>query len=123
MSTVVEAVYSQPGQAEEYVPLKSDLQGNLSVDTLMGLGLARQLAAGAASVSTALTTTCRRVSVTARLADIRFVVGTGALTASATSHYIAMGERLDFDVPANANLAVIRAGTADAVLEVSELVA
>jgi hypothetical protein len=91
------------------------------VDTLAAVGVARQLAAGAATANTALTATARRISIHARLADIRYAIGTGAQTASATSHYIAMGERLDLDVPASAQIAVIRAGTTDAVLEVSEL--
>jgi hypothetical protein len=93
----------------------------MPVDTLAALGVARQLAAGAASANTALTTTCRRVSIHARTADIRYVIGTGAQTASATSHFIAAGERLDLDVPASAQIAVIRAGSTDGVLELSEL--
>jgi hypothetical protein len=91
------------------------------VDTLASIGSAKQLAAGATSASTALTATCRRVSIHARLADIRYAVGTGTQTASATTHFIAMGERLDFDVPASAQIGVIRAGTVDGVLEVTEL--
>ncbi len=97
------------------------IAGLVPVDTLAAVGVARQFAAGAASANNALTTTCRRVSIHARLAEIRYAIGTGAQTASATSHYIAMGERLDLDVPASAQIAVIRAGTTDAVLEVSEL--
>jgi hypothetical protein len=93
----------------------------LPVDALAALGVARQLAAGAASANTALTTTCRRVSIHARTADIRYVIGTGAQTASATSHFIAAGERLDLGVPASAQIAVIRAGSTDGVLELSEL--
>jgi hypothetical protein len=93
----------------------------LPVDTLAALGVARQLAAGAASANTALTTTCRRVSIHARTADIRYVIGIGAQTASATSHFIAAGERLDLDVLASAQIAVIRAGSTDGVLELSEL--
>lgn len=103
------------------VPSTQATPGLLPVDTLGSMGASRQLAAGATSASTALTTTTRRVSVYARLSDIRFAVGTGAQTASSTSHYIASGERLDFDVPASAQIAVIRAGSTDAVLEVSEL--
>jgi hypothetical protein len=95
--------------------------GFLPVDTLGVLGVARQLAAGALSANTVLTTTTRRVSVHARTADIRFAVGAGAQTASATSHYIAAGERLDFDIPASAQIAVIRAGATDGTLELSEL--
>jgi hypothetical protein len=97
------------------------IAGLLPVDTLAAVGVARQLAAGAANANTTLTATARRISIHARLADIRYAIGTGAQTATATSHYIAMGERLDLDVPASAQIAVIRAGTTDAVLEVSEL--
>ncbi len=97
------------------------IPGLVPVDTLAAVGVARQLAAGAASANTALTTTCRRVSIHARLAEIRYAIGTGAQTASATSHYIATGERLDLDVPASAQIAVIRGGATDGILEVSEL--
>ena len=96
--------------------------GLLPVDTLATVGVARQLAAGAASANTTLTTTARRITIHANGAAIRYAIGTGAQTASATSHYIASGERLDWDVPANAQIAVIRAGATDGVLEVSEMV-
>ena len=85
-------------------------------------GIARQLVAGAASANTALTASCRHISILATGSDIRFVIGIGAQTASATSHLIAVGERLDLRVPANANIAVIRAGTINGVLEVMELI-
>jgi hypothetical protein len=96
--------------------------GLLPVDTLASVGVARQLAAGATSANTALTTTCRRISICAQTANIRFAIGTGAQTASGTSHFIQSGERLDLDVPANAQIAVIRAGSTDGTLELSELV-
>jgi hypothetical protein len=107
---------------QDRLPSAFRTPGLLSVDTLATLGVARQLAAGATTVNTALTTTCRRVSIHARTADIRYVIGTGAQTASATSHFIAAGERLDLDVPASAQIAVIRAGSTDGVLELSELI-
>jgi hypothetical protein len=92
------------------------------VEPLGTPGVARQIAAGAASVNTLLTSTCRRISIHARSADIRYAVGSSAQTANAaTSHFIAAGERLDIDVPATPNIAVIRAGTSDGVLEVTEL--
>lgn len=93
------------------------------VETLGAVGVSRQLAAGAASANTALTTTCRRISIYARLADIRYTIGSSSQTANAsTSHWINNGERLDVVVPATPNIAVIRAASADAVLEVTELV-
>ena len=127
MSTVIEGVYKQSGQADVYLPFKCDSDGNMSVDTLAGVGIARQLAAGASSTSVALTTTCRRISITARTADVRYAVGVGAQTATTTSgqttsHFIAMGERLDIDVVPGSTIAAIRAGSVDGSLEISELV-
>ena len=79
------------------------------------------LPATATSANTALTTTCRRASIYARNGDIRYMVGTTPQTASATSHFIASGERLDIALPPNANIAVIRDGSTDGILCVSEL--
>jgi hypothetical protein len=85
--------------------------------------VARQLAAGAATANTALTSTVRRISMRAVGANIRFAIGSGAQTANAdTSHFIADGERLDFAVPAASQIAVIRDASTDGVLEVTELV-
>lgn len=98
------------------------IPGLLPVDTLGQAGVARQLAATATSASTALTTTCRRVSIYANGIAIRYSIGTGTQTASATSHFIGANERLDLDVPANAQIGVLRVGSTDGVLEVTELV-
>jgi hypothetical protein len=85
-------------------------------------GVARQLAAGSSSANTALTATCRRVSLRAVSADIRFEIGSTAQTASATtSHFIAQNERLDFAVPETPNIALIRDASADGTLELTEL--
>lgn len=92
------------------------------VEPLGQPGVARQLSVTSSSANTALTTTCRRISVFARGADIRFAIGSTSQTASSTSHYIANGERLDLVVPATPNIAVIRAGSIDGTLEVMELV-
>lgn len=84
--------------------------------------VARQLSAGSASANTALTSTCRRISVRAVGADIRYAIGSTPQTASATSHFIANGERLDLAVPAAPNIAVIRNATTSGTLEVTELI-
>lgn len=87
--------------------------------------VAWQLAVTTASASQALTSTCRRISIRARGCDMRYVVGTGAQTASATtSHFIGQDERLDIAVPANAVIAAIResAATANGSLAITELV-
>jgi hypothetical protein len=93
-----------------------------SVEPLGQPILARQLPAGSTSANTALTPTCRRASMLARDADIRYAIGSTAQTANAsTSHLIPKGERLDVELPVSPNIAVIRAGGVDGTLEVSEL--
>ncbi len=93
-----------------------------NVEILGKPGIAHQLAAGAASANYALTAGVFRISMRAVGADIRFAIGQGAQTASASnSHFIANGERLDFAITNGANIAVIRDDTTDGVLEVTEL--
>ena len=83
---------------------------------------ARQLAAGASSANTALSAGIYRISMRAVGADIRFELGMGAQTANATtSNFIADGERLDFACASGSQIAVIRDGTDDGVLELTEL--
>jgi hypothetical protein len=97
---------------------------SLERGTIEPLGIpavARQLAAGATSANTALTSTVRRISVHARGGNIRYSIGSASQTASGTSHYIAQGERLDLCVPATPNIGVIRADATDCTLEVTEL--
>ena len=91
------------------------------VEPLGKPGLARQLAAGSTTSNTALTAGVFRISMRAVGADIRFSIGDSAQTATASSHFIANGERLDFAVPNTANIAVLRNGTTDGTLEVTEL--
>ena len=84
---------------------------------------AKQLVAGSASSNTVLTSTVSRISMRAVGADIRFSVGVGTQTANGnTSNFIANGERLDFAVPVGANIAVIRDGTVNGTLELTELI-
>jgi hypothetical protein len=85
-------------------------------------GVARQLVAAGTSSNTALTTTISRISIRAVGADIRYAVGSVSQTATATSHFIANGERLDIAVPQNANIAVLRNATTSGTLEVTELI-
>lgn len=84
-------------------------------------GVARQLTAGATSANTALTATCRRVSMRASNASLRFEVGSSSQTANAsTSHYLNVNERIDIALPATPNIAIIRDDATDAVLELTE---
>ena len=91
------------------------------VEPLGQAGLARQLTAGSTTSNTALTAGVFRISMRAVGADIRFSIGTGTQTATTSSHFIANGERLDFAVPPGANIAVLRNGTTNGTLEVTEL--
>ena len=91
------------------------------VEPLGQAGLARQLTAGSTTSNTALTAGVFRISMRAVGADIRFSIGTGTQTATTSSHFIANGERLDFALPPGANIAVLRNGTTDGTLEVTEL--
>lgn len=101
------------------------LAGVLRVEPLGQPGESRPTAATTTSANKVLTTTCRRISITAEGCKMRYAVGNAVQTAIATtSHMIRDGERLDIAVPLNGNIAVIRdsAATADGVLEISELI-
>ncbi len=113
---LTKAVWGPTGEANQ-----TSKDRPMPVDTLARVGVSRQLAAGAASANTALTATARCISIFARLANIRYAIGSAAQTATATSHYIAIGERLDIELPGTANIAVIRADGVDGVLELSEM--
>lgn len=94
-----------------------------NVEPLGAPGVARQLSAGVSSANTALTDGVYRVSIRAIGADIRFEIGSGAQTANATtSHFIGRNERLDFAVPLDPNIAIIRDASADGTLELTELI-
>ena len=103
-----------------------NVPNNRYVDRVEPLGtpsVARQLTAGSTSASTALTSNISRLSIRCRNADVRYVVGIGTQTASAsTSHFIANGERIDIAVPIGATIGYIRAGSTDGILEITELV-
>lgn len=95
---------------------------SVDVEPLGIPAVARQLSAGSSSANTALTSTCRRISIKAIGADIRYAIGSSSQTASATTHFIGNGERLDLAVPATPNIAVIRNGSANGTLELTELI-
>ena len=119
---LVDVQITGPVDIGSEVEIKNDSGNPVPTEPLGRVGVARQLAAGSASANTALTTTCRRVSMRAVGADIRYAIGSSSQTASGTSHLIANGERLDVAVPETPNIAVIRAGSTNGTLEVSELI-
>ncbi len=94
--------------------------GYVPVDSLGVLGAAKSVAMGSASANVALTSTTRRVSIHATVAGF-YAVGTGAQTASATTHYIGAGERLDFNIAGSSQIAAIRSGSTDGTLYITEL--
>lgn len=95
------------------------------VNTLMDIGAAKRVAAGAVTANVAIAAEARAVSIHARGGAIRYAVGTAeAIAASATtSHYLAQGERAEFMVSDPCWIAAIRGSDAgaDGVLEITEL--
>jgi hypothetical protein len=94
----------------------------LPIEPLGQAGVARKLTADASSANTALTSTCKRITMRAVTADIRYSIGTTSQTATTNSHFIASGERLDLAVPLGANIGVIRDAATSGTLELTELV-
>ena len=130
MADLVDAVrVNKPNTPDElgdlYFPKTQAISGvdgaSIDVEPLGLPTVARQISAGSSSANTALTSTCRRISIKAIGADIRYAIGSTSQTASATTHFIGNGERLDLAVPETPNIAVIRGGSTDGTLELSEL--
>ena len=89
-------------------------------------GTPRQLAITTTSASVALTSTVRRISITARGSDMRYVIqaGSAPTAVAGTSHWIWERERLDFAVSASSYIAaIIATGSAatTGTLEITEL--
>jgi hypothetical protein len=93
------------------------IPGLLPVDTLGTPGVPRVQATSGTAANITLTSTCRRVSMFATQGAWYSISG----TATATSHYIGAGERLDFDVPASTAISVLRE-TTDGSIRITELV-
>jgi hypothetical protein len=98
--------------------------GRVPVEPLGVPGVARQVSATSSNTNTVLTVGVARISIHCRGANCRYLVGTSAQTANATtSHFVADGERIDIDVPATPNIAFIRdlAATSNGSIEITEL--
>jgi hypothetical protein len=92
-----------------------------TLTSVFELGTARQIAYGATSANIALTATCRFVTILAAGGThIHYQIGVGTQTATSTTHYLAVGQRMTFSVPPNSNIAVIQ-GSAAGTLYISEL--
>ena len=92
-----------------------------NVEILGVPGVARQLTVNDTAASTQLTAGVKRISIRAITADIRFLIQPTAGTASGTSHFIAVNERLDFAVPDAGYICYIRNASTNGTLEVTEL--
>ena len=93
------------------------ITGLLPVDTLGTPGVPRVQATSGTAANIVLTTTCRRVSMFATAGAWYSISG----TATATSHYVGAGERIDFDVPASTTISVLQETVAGSI-RVTELV-
>ena len=114
------------GVAAVATALGSPLQagGIVIARTLLAAGVSRALTTTVTSADTALTVGINAVTIYARNSDAYFQIGNSAQTASATSVFIASGERLDLDVSgyATPHIAVIYGpSAAAAVLQITEL--
>jgi len=90
--------------------------------TAFSLGASRSITLAAASANLALTTTCRFVSITCAGGNhCHYIIGVGAQTATASSHYLRTGERIVLAVPPNANIAAIQGTGAATTLYITEL--
>jgi hypothetical protein len=90
--------------------------------TAFSLGASRSITLAATSVNQALTTTCRFVSIKCAGGNhCHYIIGVGAQTATASSHYLRTGERIVLAVPPNANIAAIQGAGASTTLYITEL--
>lgn len=98
------------------------INGRNNVEPLSSLGVARQLSVTSTSNSATLTTTVTRMSLVANGCAMRFVIGTGAQTANAsTSHYLQTGERMDVSCATSSTVAAIALYGGTGTLEITEL--
>lgn len=81
------------------------------VDTLGIPGAPRVQATSGTAANIVLTATCPRISMYATTGTWYSISG----TATATSHYIGPGERLDFDVPPGTTVSVLQESSAGSV--------
>ena len=89
----------------------------LPVDTLGQPGVPYVQATSGTAANIVLTATCRRVSMFATQGAWYSLSG----TATATSHYVGAGERIDFDVPASTTISVLQE-TAAGSIRITELI-
>jgi hypothetical protein len=99
--------------------------GRLPVDTTGIPTVPRSRATTTASSNIVLSAGIKRITIYARFADARYMLGTGVqLADDETSHYLPMGTLVPMTVPADANIAVIRdsLATVNGLVEISEYI-
>jgi hypothetical protein len=93
----------------------------VNTNVLRGLGVARQIAVGAASAEQVLSDDCKVISLKAIGTAMHIRTGVGVQTAVGTDHYVAEGERIDLAVLPGSRVAAI-AASGTGTLYISELV-
>ncbi|MCA0404846.1 MAG: hypothetical protein LCH39_01670 [Proteobacteria bacterium] len=97
----------------------------MGASILMTPTVARVLTASSTSANVLLSSEARAISIYARGGDAYFRIGDGEQTATASSHYIASGERLEFSVSDLSEphvAAIVGPSGASATLHITELV-
>ena len=118
------ATLGQKAMAASMAVVIASDQTRIPTDNLGRPTVSRQLTAAATSTPVDLTSGVTRISILARLADIRFRVATvagGALVAVVTDHLIMQNERLDINVQSVGRIAAIRDAATSGTLEITEL--
>lgn len=111
-------------------PSAADIGNNLRggaaipVNILLGLGGSISISAEAASQRVQLANSgIVGVSITAVGADVYFNLGDNTVTASTASHYLPEGQSRDFRASPGQYIAVMRAGSTDGFLKITQLTA
>lgn len=92
---------------------------NQPVEPLGEPSVSRQIAVSATSVNTAMTPTCRRLSMRTTI-DVFYRIGRTSQTAVLTDHLLAAGERIDISTMPNCNIA-FRTASGTGTVYISEL--
>lgn len=108
-----------PGQSPAKIAVAED--SPLPTTPLRKLGVARNIAVGAANAEQVLTATCTAVTMTLVGCNARIKISTAGTDAVATDHRVLDGERVDVAVDPGSTVAVI-AESGTGTLAISELV-
>jgi len=112
---------SNPTASRAATAIVAKLSERLLVEPLGSInGDGKTVAAGSASANVALTTTTKRVSISAVGADIFISIGGAGVTAATSNNIIFAGTWKDFTCPVNSYVAAKRVGAADGTAYITE---